>query len=356
MIGLAEAPERVRLHVLFGIPHAMVRTAAAGDHSVKVKNLAKEGDKRLNNSVRQKLSDWERPKSERAKYEANGTLAWFLRNGTDMDAYVEPGSQHSDHSYGTMFECMLQLAPNSLREAIMTTYMVWVTERRSSEFDRLIVKQDPETSVEVWRWETGEVLDETALRATLARLHQAFVSSRLGDVQEELEVMAAIAASAAPPGGPPLDSAWIQQEEARLAENNALLAAIQEREKKERLTGLQARDPGKNPFKKTGRSKNPFILLQAKNDPNPKQELEREVRLRCPGGVTSHVLDRPGGVVHLSPFVCTVTISPPSGAPVSFVGDPSIAKGQAVRNGFWAALAGLDKCGLGLLEQGGGGN
>lgn len=332
-----EHDSRFQLHDLFGIPDAMIRTAAAGDQSVDVKGIATEGDKRLNSSVREQLSDRKRPKSERQKYEANSTLAWFLRDGTDVDAYVESSRQPSDHSYGTMFECMLQLAPDSRREAIVSTYMAWVAERCGSEFDRLIVQLDPETSAEVWRWDTGEVIDEAALRAALAQMHKAFLSSRLGDVQEELSVMAAIAATAAPPVATSLSPEWSQQEAARLADNNASIAAKRQRETQERLMALQEKERRGARLSGRKRGKAPFL---AKDEPGPKQQLEKALQLNWGSGVrVLHVLDRPGGSVHLSPFICTVTVHPPSGVAQSFVGEPSIAKKQAERNGFWAALA-----------------
>lgn len=333
-----EHESRFQLADLFGIPHAMVRTAAAGDQSVEVKGLATEGDKWLNSSVRQQLSDRKQPKSERQKYEANSILAWFLRDGTDVDAYVESSRQHSDHSYGTMFECMLQLAPDSLREAIVSTYMAWVAERFGSEFDRLDVQLDPESAAEVWRWDTGEVIDEAALRTALAQMHQAFLSSRLGDVQEELSVMATIAVTAARPVATPLSPEWMQQEADSLAENDASIAAKQQRETQERLMALQEQEKERRRASSASGKKAKALFL-AKDEPGPKQQLEQALQLKWGSGVrVSHVLDRPGGSVHLSPFICTVTVRPPSGVAQSFVGEPSIAKKQAERNGFWAAL------------------
>ena len=163
-------------------------------------------------------------------------------------------------------------------------------------------------------------------------MHEAFESSRLGDVQEENELAAAIAATAVPSQA--LSSAWTEHEAAKLAANDASLAAKQQREKQERLTALQERDPRRSK-KRKGRG-HPYVV-----DVDPKQALEKAMRLMWgAGGSVSYELDRPSGAVHLSPFICHVTVCPPSGsgAPQSFVGEPSISKRQAMRNGFWAAL------------------
>ena len=167
--------KRLQLEELFGIPHAMVRRAAAGDRSSEVKALARDGDHILNILVRKLLTDANR--SQRSQFEANSILSWFLRDGTDMDLYIPHGMRHGDHSYGTMFEAMLQLAPDSLCEGVVRKYMAWVAERVRLELAGLTVEQDPETSAEVWRWETGVVVDEANLRMKLAQMHQAFESS-----------------------------------------------------------------------------------------------------------------------------------------------------------------------------------
>ena len=324
--------KRLQLEELFGIPHAMVRRAAAGDRSSEVKALARDGDHILNILVRKLLTDANR--SQRSQFEANSILSWFLRDGTDMDLYIPHGMRHGDHSYGTMFEAMLQLAPDSFCEGVVRKYMAWVAERVRLELAGLTVEQDPETSAEVWRWETGVVVDEANLRMKLAQMHQAFESSWLGDVQEENELEAAIVATAAPSQG--LSSAWMENESTKLAANDASLAAKQQREKQERLTTLQEQERRPTRSQKRKERGGSFVV-----DVDPKQELEKAMRLKWgAGGLVSYELDRPSGAVHLSPFICHVTVRPPSGsgAPQSFVGEPSIMKKQAMRNGFWAAL------------------
>ena len=235
----------------FAVASGVVHLAAAGDHSREIKLLAYDGDKRLNELVRNELG--ESRKCERHHYEANSMLSWFLREGTDVAAFVT--ASHSDHSYGTIFEALLQQAPATHHLRVVQSYMEWITMRRGGELSQLVMEEDPVTHVEVWRWPTGEVLDEIELRGKLSQMHQAFLSSRLGDVQEELALAKALAASTQEPshgGSRHVDEAWARREREEMAANDRALEARREHERKERLAMLQKRDPKKTKLGRKG--------------------------------------------------------------------------------------------------------
>ena len=157
----ASGRARLNLEVLFAVARDVVQVAAAGDMSSAVKLLAREGDKVLNKLVGKELGA---NKRDRSYYEANAMLSWFLRQGTNVDHFLDSSARHSDHSFGTMFEALLQQAPAAHHLRIVQTYMAWVADRPGlTQHSGLKVQTDPTTHEELWLWPTGKIVDEAAL-------------------------------------------------------------------------------------------------------------------------------------------------------------------------------------------------
>lgn len=206
------------LGFLFGLDRASIITACEGDRSTGVKQEAKHGDRILHDLVNERVSP-----REQSRYEANSMLSWFLREGSNVSTYATMAG-HSDHSFGTVFEALLYRAAGSQRRDAVAIYMAWIDERwqhfpvqgrrptlqavahdraisgehGSSAADGAAALAELEAWDESWAWDNDEgQLSEAELRGVLSRMHTAFAASRLGDVQEELELQAALAASAA---------------------------------------------------------------------------------------------------------------------------------------------------------------
>ena len=92
-----------------------------------------------------------------------------------------------------------------------------------------------EEPVEVWTSEAGDELSETRLRTILAKMHESFV--RLGDLQEQMEVMRAMAVHEQG------FEAFQRAEEARWRQSDAELEAAKQEEDLQRTRANQARDP-----------------------------------------------------------------------------------------------------------------
>ena len=208
---------RILLGSVFGLERASIVAACEGDRSAGIKQEARHGDRILHDLVSERVSP-----SERSHYEANSMLSWFLREGSNLSTYASMQG-HSDHSFGTVFEAMLYRAPEGLRREAVAKYMGWVNERwqshpirgrrpqlRTVGHDRALsehglsaaegaaVLAELEAWEEAWAWDNDEgQLSEAELREVLSEMHTAFSATRLGDVQEELALRAAIAASAA---------------------------------------------------------------------------------------------------------------------------------------------------------------
>ena len=79
------------------------------------------------------------------------------------------------------------------------------------------------------------------------------LASKLGDVQEETELAAALAASAAQ-GSVGVSEEWTKREAKALAANDAALEQKRRAERQERLEALQARDPKKRKLGRASRT------------------------------------------------------------------------------------------------------
>ena len=209
---------RLLLGSLFGLERSSILTACQGDRSAGVKEEAWFGDRILH----QLISERAEPR-DRSRYEANSILSWFLREGSDLSAYASM-EHHSDHSIGTVFEALLYRATDFQQQVAVASYMAWVNERwelppvggrrrpkvRAIGHERAIsahgasaaegamALEELESWEEAWAWDNdvGQ-LSEAELRAVLSEMHTAFTATLLGDVQEELALQAAIAASTA---------------------------------------------------------------------------------------------------------------------------------------------------------------
>lgn len=202
---------QILLGSIFGLERAAISTACEGDRSASVKQEAWHGDRILHDLVSERVSP-----SERSHYEANSMLSWFLREGSDLSTYASMHG-HSDHSFGTVFEALLYRAPESRRRVVVERYMSWINKRwqnhpvrgrrprlQSVGHDRAISEHGSSAAegaawlaeLEAWDGAEGQ-LSEAELREVLSEMHTGFIATRLGDVQEELALRAAIAASAA---------------------------------------------------------------------------------------------------------------------------------------------------------------
>ena len=275
----------------FGLEASEVGRCCQGDLDRTVKDDAQHGDRMLHQLVSEHVThkrDWQR-------YEANAMLSWFLRLATDASRWVaDPDGTHNDHSFGTMFEAMLHCAGDVKRTLAFTAYKKWVDDRwivlpaigqpqlqKKQKFTRVrtslavapdgrvavvlrtvslkaraaaaaerqLVQQAvaasstavaasstaAEEPVEVWTSEAGDELSETRLRTILAKMHESFV--RLGDLQEQMEVMRAMAVHEQG------FEAFQRTEEARWRQSDAELEAAKQEEDLQRTRANQARDP-----------------------------------------------------------------------------------------------------------------
>lgn len=275
----------------FGLEASEVGRCCQGDLDRTVKDDAQHGDRMLHQLVSEHVTakrDWQR-------YETNAMLSWFLRLATDASRWVaDPDGTHNDHSFGTMFEAMLHCAGDVKRTLAFTAYKKWVDDRwiilpaseqpqlqkkqkltrvrtslavapdgrvalvlrtvslkarAAAAAERQLVQQAvaasstavaasstaAEKPVEVWTSEAGDELSETRLRTILAKMHESFV--RLGDLQEQMEVMRAMAVHEQG------FEAFQRTEEARWRQSDAELEAAKQEEDLQRTRANQARDP-----------------------------------------------------------------------------------------------------------------
>ena len=301
---------------LFGLEASEVGRCCQGDLDRTVKDDAQHGDRMLHQLVSEHVTakrDWQR-------YETNAMLSWFLRLATDASRWVaDPDGTHNDHSFGTMFEAMLHCAGDVKRTLAFTAYKKWVDDRwivlpaseqpqlqKKQKFTRVrtslavapdgrvalvlrtvslkaraaaaaerqLVQQAvaasstavaasstaAEEPVEVWTSEAGDELSEARLRTILAKMHESFV--RLGDLQEQMEVMRAMTVHEQG------FEAFQRAEEARWRQSDAELEAVKQEEDLRRTRANQARDPrARGPSRTPKKAK----AKQAKNQANKKQ-------------------------------------------------------------------------------------
>ena len=215
----ATTSSTVDLGTMFGVDADQVHDCCQGDRSSEIKQLAFHGDQVLHELVCERALP-----VERQRYEANSMLSWFLREGSNLTEYLRhiSVSSHSDHSLGTVFEALLFQAAGLQQRVAVSTFMDWIDERwkpnlssskrpklkavahgraisiahASSTEDVAVLAQLGSWEEESWAWVgSDDPMSESKLRQALSEVHNAFVATRLGDVQEELELVAALAAS-----------------------------------------------------------------------------------------------------------------------------------------------------------------
>jgi len=88
---------------------------------------------------------------QRARFEANDTLGWFLCEGTDLtSAFFERARSQSSHQLGTLFEALLQHAPSVARQGAVRSYMEWVEARLDPQLVVQRVELTPGTDGQLW--------------------------------------------------------------------------------------------------------------------------------------------------------------------------------------------------------------
>lgn len=159
--GGMSSESKLELCKLFALDISDAENACVGDLGFATRCHASIGDRLLH-----RLVSMEAETSLWSRYEANSTLSWFMREGTDLStsfSSMMATLQHDDHSLATIFEAMLFKAPETRRQAAVQAYMRWVDARWSTLQEALQVTRNeaPKTNGVPFRskYQYGDVRD-----------------------------------------------------------------------------------------------------------------------------------------------------------------------------------------------------
>ena len=199
LIGLTESP--YKLCDLFCVAAHEVCAACLEDS--RARRAAWMGDARLKALLSQRIMEDAPPSAgageltrARQRLEANTSLAWFMRLGTDLPAaYMQNANSRSDHTLGTVFEALLEAAAPEQRASAVAIYADWVEARLDanlvvSHVEHEVADTGEMQEVSCWQWlpedqqvegdgqslttvlSGSDVSTQAGIRATLLTLHE----------------------------------------------------------------------------------------------------------------------------------------------------------------------------------------